>query len=160
MKTHKVSSTINSIGRTASRNFISGEIVHQMNGTIITENEAEDLFVRREVDGDDFLNYDDTHFLLLDEDSRQFNHSCSPNVGLNDDLQLFALTDIKKGEEIAYDYSTTVGIDYDEWFMDTECNCQSTNCRKIIGCISTLSEETIISYKTKGAIRKYISDQL
>lgn len=53
------------------------------------------------------------------------NHSCNPNCGVRGRTTLFALRDIRKGEEITYDYSTTV----DETFL---CKCGAKRCRRYV----------------------------
>jgi hypothetical protein len=68
------------------------------------------------------------------------NHSCTPNTGLRfgeDGVILVALRDILPGEEIAWDYSTTLGPD--AWAMP--CACGSAACRGRIGGFATLPEE-------------------
>ncbi len=54
-----------------------------------------------------------------------FNHSCSPNAGMNGQICLVALRDIAAGEEICYDYAMSDGSPYDEF----ECHCQAPECR-------------------------------
>ncbi len=56
------------------------------------------------------------------------NHSCSPNSEIKDKVKLIALRDIKKLEEITFDYSKTEADPY--WKM--ECKCGSKNCKKVI----------------------------
>lgn len=68
-------------------------------------------------------------YIDLDDFSRTFNHSCDPNGGIRKNSELFALRDIKKGEEITYDYSMTIGPT--RWHM--ACKCGSKNCRKVLG---------------------------
>jgi len=54
------------------------------------------------------------------------NHSCEPNAGfLDGEPVLYALRDIEAGEEIGWDYSTS--ISGPGWSMD--CRCQSQRCR-------------------------------
>lgn len=54
------------------------------------------------------------------------NHSCAPNAGfLTGEPVLYALRDIAVGEEITWDYSTSMGID--EWSL--ECRCGAVACR-------------------------------
>ena len=53
------------------------------------------------------------------------NHSCDPNAALRGKNELFAFRTISPGEEITFDYSTTV----DETFL---CRCGSKKCRKFI----------------------------
>lgn len=53
------------------------------------------------------------------------NHSCDPNAGIEGQITLVALRDIRAGEEVCFDYATTDGSAYDEF----ECGCGSRNCR-------------------------------
>ncbi|HWH68562.1 MAG TPA: SET domain-containing protein, partial [Candidatus Sulfotelmatobacter sp.] len=47
------------------------------------------------------------------------NHACNPNAGIRHDRDLMALRDIKKGEEIRFDYSTTM----EEQSFTMNCLC-------------------------------------
>ncbi len=54
------------------------------------------------------------------------NHSCEPNAGFpTGKPELFALRDIVTGEEIAWDYSTS--LVEEGWSL--ECRCGSERCR-------------------------------
>ncbi len=65
------------------------------------------------------------------------NHSCDPNAGFVDgNPALFALRDIEPGEEIAWDYSTS--ISEPGWTL--ECRCGSVDCRGIVRSWGELSE--------------------
>ena len=65
------------------------------------------------------------------------NHSCNPNAGLNGDRTITAIRDIKKDEEIRFDYSTCMGDG--SWTL--ECSCGELNCRGIIKDFKELPEE-------------------
>jgi len=70
-------------------------------------------------------------WLCSDGDSLDdcINHACDPNVGFVSGAPvLFALRDIVVGEEIAWDYSTSLAEP--GWTLD--CCCGSANCRKIV----------------------------
>ena len=57
------------------------------------------------------------------------NHSCEPNAGFTTgEAVLFALRDIAIGEQIAWDYSTSIA----ETGWTLECFCGSSQCRGII----------------------------
>ena len=59
--------------------------------------------------------------------ARLINHSCNPNCevfGEGLKIWVYAMKDIKKGEELSYDY----GFSFDENFREFPCNCQSENC--------------------------------
>src|SRR3989344_2202331 len=58
------------------------------------------------------------------------NHSCDPNTGIHIDGQnadLVAIRDIAEGEEITWDYSTTMDDEEDDWEM--ACLCGKIGCR-------------------------------
>ena len=60
-------------------------------------------------------------------DARLINHTCNPNcevAGKGLKLWIFALRDIKKGEELSYDY----GFGFDENYKDFVCKCGAQNC--------------------------------
>ncbi len=72
---------------------------------------------------------DDKHFQHMLKEDTLVNHSCDPNGYIDfNDLTLRAFRDIKKGEEITFNYLTT------EWDMNEkfECLCRSKNCFKQI----------------------------
>ena len=59
-------------------------------------------------------------------DSRFINHSCGPNAETvieNGRIRIFALRDIKEGEEITFDYS------FDKNDAHAACKCSSKSCR-------------------------------
>jgi len=55
------------------------------------------------------------------------NHSCNPNVGFGNAICLVAMSNIKKGEELTFDYAMQDNIDY-----AFKCNCGAPNCRGTI----------------------------
>lgn len=63
---------------------------------------------------------------LGDNPARYMNHSCDGNceaVNCEGEIWIAAIKDIKKGDELVYDY----GYDM-EHFMDHPCRCGSDNC--------------------------------
>ena len=64
-------------------------------------------------------------YLDLEPPGVFLNHSCDPNTGIRDNVRLVALRDLGAGEEIRFDYSTT--LDEDHWELD--CCCGALNCR-------------------------------
>lgn len=55
------------------------------------------------------------------------NHSCDPNLGTKGTVTFVALRDIKKDEELTFDYSTS-----EDGLWTIKCKCKSKNCRKIV----------------------------
>ena len=59
--------------------------------------------------------------------ARLINHSCDPNCevfGVGMKIWIFALKNIKKNEELSYDY----GFSFDKDFKNYPCKCKSKNC--------------------------------
>jgi hypothetical protein len=56
------------------------------------------------------------------------NHSCNPNLWMQDELSLIAKRNINTGEELTADY--TMFAVYPEWKL--KCKCNSSLCRKTI----------------------------
>jgi len=71
------------------------------------------------------------------------NHSCKPNAGLKGGRRVIAIRDIKPGDEITIDYSTTEADPY--WRM--ECSCGESNCRRVIRSIQYFSPRDFARYR-------------
>ena len=59
--------------------------------------------------------------------ARLINHSCNPNCevfGTGFKVWVHTIRDIKKSEELTYDY----GFGFDEGYKDFPCKCRSKNC--------------------------------
>ena len=87
---------------------------------------------------------------------RNINHSCDPNCGVNQKLELIALRDIAKGEELFFDYSTSMLERH--WTM--ECHCRSENCRHIISDFDSLLPDRQKYYLELGVVQKFITNYL
>jgi SET domain-containing protein len=131
MKLYKIKkSNIDNKGLYAEKNIKSGKLVINYKGKIITKKETDtnpkfdndkaiylfNLNSRYDLDGDFEYN-----------DARLINHSCNPNCeveGKGLKLWITAIKDIKKGEELSYDY----GFGYDEDYKQFVCKCGAKNC--------------------------------
>lgn len=58
-----------------------------------------------------------------------FNHSCNGNLGFDKAGDFIAIKDIKKGEEMTYDYGL---LETNPKFLIEKCVCRDKNCRKKI----------------------------
>ena len=67
-------------------------------------------------------------YSLPEDMSREMNHSCDPNTWWSGADSLVARYDIRSGEEITYDYTTT---DIDLPFR-MKCDCKAECCRGVI----------------------------
>jgi hypothetical protein len=149
-----VKNTQNGKGVFADKDFDKGEIILEFRGKFFTYeelptpyNEVEDHYVQ--IDKNLYMgpsgNIDDF-----------FNHSCVPNTGLKIDgkkVFLIAVSNIKKGDEITWDYSTT--MDEDDWEMD--CQCGNKNCRGRIRDFKYLPPDIQKKYSDLGIVPEYIS---
>ena len=64
---------------------------------------------------------------VLRNHARFINHSCDPNCevfGEGMKIWIFAMKNIKKNEELSYDY----GFSFDEDYRNFPCRCKSNNC--------------------------------
>lgn len=67
------------------------------------------------------------------------NHSCAPNSGFLEHLNLSALRDIAPGEEITWDYSTAID---EEDFGGFPCHCGAAGCRGTVHSFRRLDRGT------------------
>jgi hypothetical protein len=56
------------------------------------------------------------------------NHSCVPNCGINRKMEFITLRDIEAGEELCWDYSTSMMEKH--WVM--KCDCGNQDCRHLV----------------------------
>jgi len=70
------------------------------------------------------------HYHMDIDDTRLMNHSCEPNTmdyPKDDPISIIATRDIKKDEEITWNY-----LPFMNPYQVFECNCGSKNCVKIV----------------------------
>ena len=84
------------------------------------------------------------------------NHSCNPNCGINENLELTALKNIEEGAELVWDYSTSM-LER-SWTM--ECKCGAANCREVIRDFDLLPETIMSKYLNKKIVLPYITNYL
>ena len=103
-------SGISGKGLFATEQIEKGEEVITLKGKKVREPELDKLLEAKAVRWNDPLELGKGMYLLLDDVSILANHSCDPNTGVHGKSTLIALRTIKKGEEVTFDYSTTVGM--------------------------------------------------
>ena len=131
MKLYKIKkSNIDNRGLYASQDIRDKTKIIQYKGKIITKKKVEEdskfdndkaiylfnLNKKYDLDGDFKFNT-----------ARLINHSCNPNcevAGTGLKIWVYAIRDIKKDEELSYDY----GFGYDAYYKDFPCRCGSKNC--------------------------------
>jgi len=88
---------------------------------------------------------------------RFINHSCDPNAGIiidNKNVFLVLIKSIECGEEITFDYSTTMKCD--SWEIP-DCHCGAENCRGRIRDFKYLSIDVRQRYINLGIVPEYNS---
>ena len=79
------------------------------------------------------------------------NHSCAPNTGIFNDVEVRALRDIPAGDELFFDYSTTIS---DGWTM--ACRCGRPECRGVIAAFQLLPPLLQGRYRILGTVQRFI----
>ena len=131
MKLYKIKkSNIDNKGLYANRDIKDGTKIIEYKGKIVT---------KKKVEEDSKFDNDKAIYLFnlnrkydLDGDfkfntARLINHSCNPNcevAGTGLKVWVYAIRDIKKGEELSYDY----GFSYDDDYKAYPCKCGTKNC--------------------------------
>lgn len=131
------SSKIHNTGGFASKDIKKGTKIIEYGGKIITKKESENLSEkqlkkskRNNKEGAVYIfelnkRYDIDGNVSWNK-ARLLNHSCEPNAeSVNEDGHIWIIStrDIKKGEEITYDYGYSID-DYE----NHPCKCSSKNC--------------------------------
>jgi len=84
--------------------------------------------------------------------TRLMNHSCEPNCGIRGAFEIVAMRDIRKGEELTFDYEMTEDSD---WRLT--CLCGTPSCRGVIGTFSQMPKE--VRQKLQGFISKWLVEK-
>jgi hypothetical protein len=131
-----------------------------MSGEVLNFEEVNSRILSGQLSPDDPLQIDNDLYIDLDAQSLAINHSCSPNAGIRGQNELVAIRDISAGEEVTFDYSTTVSSDVapEDWNM--ACQCHSTNCRQTIGNVLTVPAEMLERYTRLKVLPQYILAEL
>ena len=98
------------------------------------------------------LQIDFDRYILCDAPFLYSNHSCHPNCGVNQNLELFALKKIKAGAELFWDYSTSMLERH--WTMP--CACGEKSCRKIINDFDSLPKHLQEKYLELNIVFPFI----
>ncbi|RYD65679.1 MAG: SET domain-containing protein-lysine N-methyltransferase [Sphingomonadales bacterium] len=83
------------------------------------------------------------------------NHSCAPNAGLrftDNGIFLVAVRAILPGEEISWDYSTT--LRESNWHMI--CQCRAPECRRVIANFDALDPDRQEYFRSRNLVAPYL----
>nr|CAB3456770.1 unnamed protein product [Digitaria exilis] len=133
-------------GLIAEDDIKKGEFVVEYVGEVIDDRACEKrLWQMKRLDDTNFYLCEVSSNMVIDATdkgnmSRFINHSCEPNTEMQKwtvdgetRVGIFALRDIKKGEELTYDYK------FVQFGDDQDCHCGSSNCRKMLGTAKSVN---------------------
>ena len=153
MAIHKAVSRIDREGVVTDSRIEAGALVHTMSGERISMPRLGWRWISGKFRSiDDPLELDFFHFLILDPFSLAFNHSCDPNCGFRNLVDVHAIRTIEPGEELTYDYSLSARGIYFWWRMACRCKCGAPNCRGVVSSIATLPDDAYDRYLGLGVI--------
>lgn len=142
-------SKIHGTGVFATRNFKKGELVLTIDDSDPVPNRSQ-LTPEQAIHIDVFIGKDGKEKVtFMKSPEKYINASCDPNVCSRTDMKsgvriAYALKDIRKGEEVTWDYALN---SWEEWDIPVECNCGSPNCRRVIhGNFFTLPRDVQLRY--------------
>jgi len=140
----------------AARAFAAGDPLLEFTGRRLP---ADKVPARMAGPGDRYVQVTPEHYMgpsgRLDD---LVNHSCDPNAGLrftDAGVFLVAIRAIAPGEEVTWDYSTTLANP--DWHMI--CGCQSAGCRRVIGSFDTVDPERQHFYRARDLVAPYLQDE-
>ncbi|MDB5200383.1 MAG: hypothetical protein JWO92_2346 [Chitinophagaceae bacterium] len=95
-------------------------------------------------------------YIIPDHPFHLSNHSCEPNCGITRNMEFITLRDIEKGEELFWDYSTSML----ERHWKLQCNCGSAECRHIITDFDLLPFNLQQKYLQMKIVMPFITEEL
>jgi SET domain-containing protein len=95
-------------------------------------------------------------YILPDYPFYLTNHSCDPNCGISPQLEFFTLRDIRKDEQLFWDYSTSMFERH--WTM--KCECGSPLCRQLISDFDLLPKLVQEKYIKLDIVQPFIKNLL
>lgn len=144
-------SPIHGRGAVAGRRFEAGESVWTLAGRSSSIPRLAVRIALRRCRMDDPLQVGRWRYVELDEGSVAFNHSCDPNLGVTPGNVLVSRRTIEPGEELTYDYSTTVLASPFTWTWAMPCACGAPACRGTIRRAERLPADVARRYLDEGS---------
>jgi SET domain-containing protein len=139
-------------GLFAARDLSPGEVALRFTGPVISLAEA----LAKGEEQANPLQVGPFEYIDLEPPGVFINHSCHPNAGIRDDVVLVALRSIAKGEEVRFDYSTSMWEDC--WTLG--CRCGEANCRGMVGDFPSLRARLQRRYLSLGVVQRFIVSRL
>jgi len=83
-------------------------------------------------------------------------HSCDPNCGIKNYTEIFAIRDIKAGEQVTWDYRCS---ENSIWLLEN-CLCGATRCTGRVANFDSLPDDIKSEYLSKGMVSEWIVDSI
>ncbi len=133
-------SAIHGKGLYSEIDFEAGNVLFELAGTKVSH----DYDPKLSIENPNWIGIGYGSWLQLnDGDPAVFiNHSCNPNVVINDRMQIVTIAPIKAHTELLLDYSTT---ELDP-FWQMECKCGGPCCRKVLKSFQFLPYDLKMKY--------------
>jgi uncharacterized protein len=147
------------IGAFATEEISLGETIKFFSGEVLNTKDVLKRVGGGTLRRDDPLQIDDDLYIVVDDTSLYFNHSCDPSAAVRGYNELFAYRAIGVGQEITFDYSTVVGTAVLNTCWSMTCECGSTKCRKAIRSAFYLPAADLKAYAYNGALPDFIVRQ-
>ncbi|MBI4035231.1 MAG: SET domain-containing protein-lysine N-methyltransferase [Candidatus Chisholmbacteria bacterium] len=109
------------------KDFKRGDIILDIDDTRVVKD-----FSQLSKQDQDHCDYLGDKTVLMQSPEKYINHSCDPNTyvkTIKGIRRVIALRNIRKGEEITYDYAINGYYESQD-----PCHCGAKNCRRVINC--------------------------
>jgi len=158
-------SHISGRGLFAKESIQKGELVISFEngkGKFINSTEADILY---DAGNDHMLQINDDLFFAATipeeyETEDHINHSYDPNLGIDRNLKFVAMRDIRKDEELTFDYAMCLSYSkkHSPYYYKMKCLCTSKKCRGYITADDWKISELQSRYK--GYFQYYIQEKI
>lgn len=144
-------------GLFANRDIYQNEEVIKIVGPVINVQIINVLYLSYGIDV--AIQVGSNKWILPNNESRFVNHSCSPNLGFKGNTTFVAMKNIKKGEELTFDYSMSeISREGYDWVM--HCKCESKGCRKKISNTDLFNPKFGLLEKYNGYLPLFVTKRI
>lgn len=118
-------------GLFANKNFKKGELILKVDLSKLKTYSSEETKNHPKKDHADYVGRG--KYVITFHPYSYINHSCNPNVLIKHKTiarsKYYAMKDIKKGEQLTYDYGVNALDQIDKELWSSKCKCGSKKCR-------------------------------
>jgi hypothetical protein len=147
-----ISDSMLGLGVFAARNISRGEHLYKFTGDPVSYDQCVSMGNNEPY----ALQIAAKKYIVLESPGKFINHSCEPNCGITNDLLLVALKHISRGEQLFYDYSTTMLERH--WVM--ACKCGTQTCRGVVRDFDLIPVQLQSKYISQGIVQEFIVESL